>query len=610
MKRKVIIIISICSLFFVIAGIYIIAAIEKTTTELDSLIRLHQVEILREHLLIRIKRVQSDINLKGTRYARGIDTVVSDVTKMGAAVDVCFGCHHQPAVTERLKDLRNQIGRYKEALSRVLTIRANMQRLEEEEDVAFRTGDQLIEKVNSMIAMTTANLTGKTESALDKIAITKKILFAIMASGPFLIAGFAFLFIRGFTKPVNALLAATRKFKSGDLDYRIHSLKDEFGEVAESLNAMASSMEDHMRRVEESEKRYRALFERAGDAIFIIDAEGEDKFRIVAANQAAAKMHGYTVEELIGMKITDLDTTDAAEKASHRIKRMLEGEWIQTEHMHRKKDGSLFPVEVSAGLLELGDHMHVIAFDRDITERKEIEDGLQRLEQMKVVGELAAGLAHEIKNPLTGIKAAMEVLSEKELIPEEDRQILLKVIGEINRIEALLKDLLRFTRPPKPQFMPVDVNSVLNTALWLSFQNSSSSKKAKPIKIETCLDGHLPGTMADPEQLQQIFMNILLNAADAMPEGGTLTAETRMEEKNSIVVTISDTGKGIDKKVIDNIFRPFFTTKAKGTGLGLAITKRLVEQHEGAISVHNNTGGGSVFVINIPVKVSREVQAA
>lgn len=138
----------------------------------------------------------------------------------------------------------------------------------------------------------------------------------------------------------------------------------------------------------ESENRYRMLFERAGDAIFILETEGEKAGQIVAANQVAAEMHGYTVEELLALNITDLDAEDAVQEAPGRIRRILKGEWIRAEIMHRKEDGTIFPVEISAGLLELGDHKYVLAFDRDITERKMAEQ-----EREKLIHELQDALA-------------------------------------------------------------------------------------------------------------------------------------------------------------------------------------------------------------------------
>ena len=129
----------------------------------------------------------------------------------------------------------------------------------------------------------------------------------------------------------------------------------------------------------ESEKRYRTLFEHAGDAIFILESEGDKAGRIVMANKAAAAMHGYTVAELSGMRITDLDTVDAAKGSASLIRRILDGEWIKTEMQHRRKDGKEFPVEVSAGLLEFGGNRYVLAFDRDITDRRQIEEGREKL---------------------------------------------------------------------------------------------------------------------------------------------------------------------------------------------------------------------------------------
>lgn len=610
MKKKIIIIFGITTLAFLVSGGYIISTIEKTTSELDTLIKLHQVEILREHLLIRIKRVQSDLNLRNTRFARGVDTIVKDVSGMKHAVEVCFGCHHSPEVTRRLEELRSQVGQYKDALSRVLTLRANAKRLDAEEEYTFRAGEELISKINTMIALTSAKLTGMTESALGEIAKTKRMLFILVAIGPFLAAGLAVLIIRGVTRPVHVLLDATRKIKGGDLDYRVGTLKDEFAEVAESFNEMAGSLKEHLIKVEENEKRYRTLFERAGDAIFVIDAEGEKKFHIMAANPAAANMHGYTVDELLGLKITDLDAPESTGQAPLIAQRILKGEWITEQTWHIKKNGTIFPLEVSAGLLELGNHKYILAFDRDITERRQAEEALQRTEQMKVVGELAAGLAHEIKNPLSGIKASMEVLSEEASLSEEDRGVLIRVVGEIKRIELLLKGLLNFTRPPKPQFTTVNVNALLDTSLIFSLKNASPLTDASgPITIVKTFDEHIPETMADPMQLQQVFMNILINAADAMRDGGTLTVLTRFElSEDAIEVMISDTGKGMDREQIENIFQPFFTTKPKGTGLGLSISKRLIEQHGGSLRVESDVGKGSTFTITLPVRRVAEVQ--
>ncbi len=290
---------------------------------------------------------------------------------------------------------------------------------------------------------------------------------------------------------------------------------------------------------------------------------------------------------------------------------MLSGQWINAELKHRKKDGTVFPVEISAGLLDVGNKKYILALDRDVSERKKAEEALQRTEQMKMVGELATGLAHEIKNPLAGIKASMEVLSNESTFSDEDRNVLLKVIEEIKRIEALLKELLSFARPPVPQFTDVDVNSVIEAVLVLLAQDKQfAQNNSNGINIIRNFDKYLPEITADPMQLKQVILNLIMNSIDAMPEGGTLGVRSYFDrEAHSIHIEVSDTGKGIEEKMIDKIFQPFFTTKPKGTGLGLAITKRLVDEHNGRLSVVNCPGGGTIIRVSLPLGHDR-VKAA
>jgi two-component system sensor histidine kinase AtoS len=375
---------------------------------------------------------------------------------------------------------------------------------------------------------------------------------------------------------------------------------------------MSGSLKQYLSKIEESEKRYRTLFESAEEAIFILEAEGEKAGQIVAANRAAAEMHGYTVNELLTLNIKDLDSPETARDVHNNIKRILNGERIKAEITHIKKDGTVFPVEISAGLLDLSGHKYILAFDRDITERKQAEEQFLRTEQMVVCGEVTTGLAHEIKNPLAGIKASIELFSGVSTLPEEEKIILGKIIGEIKRIELLLKGILNFAKPPKPDFIAVNVNNILETALTFSLTPSSSPQGSKEkIQLVKDIDNNLPEIIADPMQLSQIFLNLLLNAKEAMKDGGILTIKTSYDPmENSIFITISDTGTGIKKELLEQMFHPFFTTKPKGTGLGLAITKRLTEQHNGLLTFENNPAGGATFTIKLPVKQHQTVHSA
>ncbi len=484
MKKKIIIGLSFFSLIFLLSSVYTITTIEQATTKMDNLIKLHQVEILREHLLIQIKRAQSDLYLKDTPHARSIDTVVTHVRTMSNIITTCFSCHHTESVANRLVNLKDKIEDYKSSLSRVLTLRANEKRLQAEEDHAYQIATELIGEVESITQMANLKLEQKTRAALQEVTRTKIMLYLLVVAVPIAAIGLSILFIRGFTRPVHELLEATRQLKKGDLSYRIKGLQDEFGEVASSFNEMSEALREDFLR-------------------------------------------------------------------------------------------------------------------------------MQWAEQLVVLGEMAGGLAHEIKNPLAGIKASMEVLSMDTTLAEENRDILLKGVEQIKRIEVLLKSLLNFARPPKPHFMPADVNSVLDITIGLALRHPQfAAKGSNTITVIKEFDTRLPKTMADPQQLQQVFMNLLLNAADAMPDGGMITVQTsHQDSRRTLHIQVVDTGSGIDEAVVDKVFQPFFTTKPQGTGLGLAITKRLIEQHGGSINVKNNHEKGVAFMITLPIRDWEEVQA-
>jgi two-component system sensor histidine kinase AtoS len=253
--------------------------------------------------------------------------------------------------------------------------------------------------------------------------------------------------------------------------------------------------------------------------------------------------------------------------------------------------------------------IHVI---RDISERKKVEDALQRAEQLKTVGEWATGLVHEIKNPLAGIKGSVEILADEASIPEEDRAIVVQAVEEIKRIELLLKSLLNFAKPPEPQLALIDVNDILDKTITFALRHPSLlSESSAAINVFKDFDPELPQTMADPMQMQQVFLNLLLNAVEAMPDGGMLATKTSYDTKlDSIEITISDTGTGMDQSIKSKVFQPFFTTKRKGSGLGLAITRRLIEQHGGQIYLESDPGKGTVFNIFLHVNEKKKEQVS
>ncbi len=228
---------------------------------------------------------------------------------------------------------------------------------------------------------------------------------------------------------------------------------------------------------------------------------------------------------------------------------------------------------------------------------KKINSQLFRSEKLASLGKLAAGVAHEINNPLTGILTNSSLLLED--LPADDprREDVEVMVHETIRCREIVKRLLDFARQTKPQKRLADINALIENIILL-VRNQASFRN---ILIEKKLD-EIPEVLVDPDQIQQVFVNIILNAAEAMTKGGVLTVTSGTSSSGEyLVIKIADTGPGISEEVRERIFDPFYTTKEHGTGLGLSISYGIVEQHGGTISVESSLGKGSTFVIQLPV---------
>ena len=247
---------------------------------------------------------------------------------------------------------------------------------------------------------------------------------------------------------------------------------------------------------------------------------------------------------------------------------------------------------------------------------------MARAEHLATIGELAAGLAHEIRNPLAGIAGVVEVMGRE--LPKESssRSVLPEVQAEIHHIQAILNDLLAYARPRPPEFHPADLNATVEQAVFLARQQI----RTKPIEISLELDKKLPRISHDPVQIQQVVLNLLLNGIQAIHGQGKIEVALRTElsrasaDSKSIgrepfgqgeyaVIRIQDTGKGIPRDSLSKIFKPFFTTRKEGTGLGLPLAKGIVESHRGRIEVTSEPGQGAQFEVWLPMqRVGEEVK--
>lgn len=607
MRKKAIIGFIILTLLFLGGGFYITATNNRAIENLEKVVRLNEVALRRTDLLNKIKLIQADLLLADSPHATDMDTVITHGEAIKQAADNCFTCHHSDEMLQRFYQVKKSMDDYLKKLSRVYTIRANKERITRETAIAYGSGELLHKEISSLSLLSGHKIPARISETREEIEKNKNLLLAMVIIGPLVALFLIFLFLKRFTFSMSVLTRATHRIEEGDLNHPItEPLHDEFQDLAAAFNQMTASLKKQYDQLVAAENRYKILFESAVDAIFILEAEGEAAGEIFAANQAAADMHGYTVGELIGLKIQDLDTPECAAMAGERIQRLLGGEKISGRVEHRKKDGTVFPVEFSAGLLEIEGRRYCLAFDRDITLRVQTEEALLRSRQLATVGQMAAGLAHEIKNPLAGIKVSMEVLVNELDLPQEDREIFLRIIREILRIETLLRNLLSYARPPRPSFSRIDLNvqleNCIKNAEMILKSPEYTGDNRKRITFNRKMADNLPLINADHAQLQQIFLNLFLNAIEAIPGEGTITVATAVGPGQTVVTEVTDTGKGMPPETCAEIFQPFYTTKPKGSGLGLAITRRLMELHQGSIEVDSTPGKGTTFLVTFPVE--------
>ena len=223
---------------------------------------------------------------------------------------------------------------------------------------------------------------------------------------------------------------------------------------------------------------------------------------------------------------------------------------------------------------------------------------LERKKRLAALGEMAAGLAHEIRNPLGGIQLYTSMLSQDVADREESLKTVKKIAAGVQRLEALVGQVLQFTRDIAAQSQPIDLARIVAQAV----EDASKTMSDRNLRCEVCGPSSLPGR-GDPLLLGQALLNLLLNAAEAIEGGGTISVRYGPPPSGSDArqfhLTVCDTGAGIPPKVMDRIFNPFFTTKEGGTGLGLAIVHRIIEAHEGVIVATNNRGGGATFEVRV-----------
>ena len=397
--------------------------------------------------------------------------------------------------------------------------------------------------------------------------------------------------------------------KQGKMKRLLEENTEELRRQAARLSLEISQRQQAEDEIRDSEKRYRLLAENATDVIWTVDVKSPT--RLTYISPSVTRLLGYSVEEAKAKTMEEVFTP-----ASFEIAMKVFTEELIIENMEKKdlarsrtlelelncKDGSLVPVEINGGIVRDpdGKAVEILVIARDISERKQMEEQLVMTDRLASIGELASGIAHEINNPLTSIIGFSQLLIERNTL-EDTKEDLDIIHSEAQRAAGIVKNLLTFSRKHAPVKQVSQVNSIIEEVLKLH----AYEQKVSNIKVHTQFTSDLPEIMVDYFQMQQVFLNVIINAESAMSDAhnkGTLTVTT--ERVNGIIrASFVDDGPGISKENLSRIFTPFFTTKAigKGTGLGLSICHGIVTEHGGRIYARNGLSKGATFIVELPI---------
>ncbi|TDL35250.1 PAS domain S-box protein [Jeotgalibacillus sp. S-D1] len=365
----------------------------------------------------------------------------------------------------------------------------------------------------------------------------------------------------------------------------------------QKINHSTQESERAARRELYSKNSYHdLLFEHAQDAIIVFDLNQQ----IIQVNPAFEKIYGWTKEEAIGNQLPIIPSHRIKE-AAERTSRILKGESIPSLHTQdQRKDGSLIEVEITLSPI-IDEEKKVIAMSaisRDVTFRKETEHRLRQSEKLSLAGEMAAGVTHEIRNPLTVISGFIQMMNEKETNPFQAYTKIMQ--AELERINLIISEFLVLSKPQAVLFRKALLDELIQDTVLLF----ETELHLKNIQIEQHWQEKNLSLFCEENQIKQVLLNVFKNAADAMPDGGKIRihVETFIQQQvPHLSIAISDNGKGIPADILQRIGEPFFTTKEKGTGLGMMITEKIVQGHGGLMTISSELDIGTSVTITLPI---------
>jgi two-component system, cell cycle sensor histidine kinase and response regulator CckA len=363
------------------------------------------------------------------------------------------------------------------------------------------------------------------------------------------------------------------------------------------LQQYAETLARKNRELTISELRVRGLFENAAIAIFVLDHKVH---RIAEVNKQGAILLGLKKEEILLLSTLPFASTQTTIPDLYNAQEPFAGEAIL-----QMKNGSFIAVDVAASpLYELDDSLHTLVFVRDITEQKKMREQLLQSEKMSTMGHIAAGIAHEIRNPLAGILLNLQYLDRHLPQGTPDLESVQAALEGVHRVQQVIEDTLGLARVAPPLFH----EDLLNPLIEKSLLYLKLVLRHKSISVHKHLSPNLPLVLIDTNQIQQVLLNIIQNAADACPENGSIEITSEVvtfatdPSRRCIEVRVHDSGTGVTQDVLDHLFEPFHTTKSDGTGLGLMLSKYILDRHQGFISVCNGHSTGAIVRVQIPIQ--------
>jgi len=415
-------------------------------------------------------------------------------------------------------------------------------------------------------------------------------------------------------EPLRALTEAASAISAGDYSRTVETGRhDELGKLASVFNAMVASVGDSRVDLERSEHQYRLLFESNPLPMWVFDRE---TLQFLAVNEAAIHHYGFSREEFLEMTIKDIRPSEEIPRLMQALSQPIKGYQLSGNWQHRRKDDTIIDVEIAAHSIDFEGRPAELVLANDVTDRIHTEETLRvknlelatmtqqlwQTSKLATMGELAASIAHELNNPLATSALRLESLAAQ-LSGNEQMSCAVEIVAqEVERMGRLVGGLLEFSRRGHQQISTLNISEELARAVDLIEYHLRSRK----IELVYEFDNNLSTIHADRQQLRQVFLNLLTNAADAMPNSGKLIIRAATDHAEGgiagVRIEFADSGSGIHPKDLERIWEPFFTTKpeGKGTGLGLAICRRMVEEHRGTISIDSVLGSGTTVSIFLP----------